>query len=100
MAAFDDWGPDTTGGDHNNPALSHEQFKPVQVKNVTPEEHAGHVKNIVDSVKAATPAERRGGARFYERAHRDATRVGLGLNLGFRFAIGLQEFYCAVIYPP
>jgi hypothetical protein len=59
-----------------------EQFKALQVKDVTPEQHAGHVQNIVDSVNAATPSERRAGARFYPRAHRDAYHVGQRMNPG------------------
>jgi hypothetical protein len=82
MASLGDWGPDTNGSEHNDPNLNHDQFHPLDVKNVSPEEHERHVSNIVDSVRAASPSERRAGARFYPRAHRDATRVGLGLNPG------------------
>jgi len=84
MAGFDDWGADTNGSEHNNPNLNHDQFKPVNPKTVTPAEHATHVQNIVSSVQAASPSERRAGSRFYSRAHRDAYNVGQNRNPGMQ----------------
>jgi hypothetical protein len=102
VAGLDDWGANTAGAEHNDPNLNHEQFKPIQVKDrnvkanpakgreasvtpgVTPEEHAQHVQNIVDVVNSATSSERRAGARFYGRAHRDAMHVGQKLNPGMQ----------------
>ena len=84
MAAFDDWGEGTSGSEHNDPRLNHDQFRPVQPKTVTPEERSAQVGRVVDSVRSATPSERIAGTRFYSRAHRDAVRVGLGMNPGMQ----------------
>lgn len=55
-------------------------FKPIKPKDVTPAEREQHVQNVVRSVQAATPSERRGGAQWYQRAHRDAVTLAAGAN--------------------
>ena len=84
MAGLDDWGEDTAGAAMNEGGpLSAKQFGPLNIKTVTPDEREQHVQNVVGSVQKATASERRAGARFYPRAHRDAVRTGMGVHPGY-----------------
>ena len=47
-----------------------------------PEDFERHVQNVVESASAATPSERRAGAQWYSRAHREAVHVAMGEQRG------------------
>jgi hypothetical protein len=81
MAIESEWGSGTYGAESNAaPAKNAKPFKKLDPKSVTPEQHAQHVANIEASVNSATPEERRGGKGWYKSAHRQAARVGAGID--------------------
>jgi hypothetical protein len=48
------------------------------------DQFAQHVQNVVEPVKAASASERRSGARWYGRAHRDAVHSGQDIAPGVK----------------
>lgn len=90
MAIEDSWGPGTNGEHAQTGAYEPKAraaaktavgFKPVNPKAVTPAQREQQVQNVVHSVQAAaTPSERRGGAQWYQRAHREAATLAAGAN--------------------
>lgn len=59
-----------------------EGFKPIDPKKTGPAEISQMADRVVNHVQAATPSQRRAGARFYDRARRDAYHVSKGVNPG------------------
>jgi hypothetical protein len=89
MAIEHDWAPDSVGAHAQTGAYepaakaaakAADTFKPIQPKQFSPADTEQHVQNVVGSVQSATPSERRGGTRWYAKAHRDARTLAAGAN--------------------
>jgi hypothetical protein len=77
------WPEGSYGEAMNNPSTDNSgSFKPISIKDTGPKQVSEMADRTVSHVQAATPSERRGGARFYDRARRDAYHVSKGVDPG------------------